>query len=484
MAGAVNIIQKQVLHFQYNGRADGLTLQKEVSDWCKHTLIPELEQQLEVFALDDEYITIDKLDIGASIGREGWQQKIKDELLFNLKNKLNNYKPSNKSTASKKLDELILFYFEKGYLPWWGKALVPGDLDSLLKDWAAGDISVSRAEFIGGQLKHIASKPVVERIFNQFHGPLYFQFLKNLFKYESEQIGQLESFFKEVMPGRISVPKQKAIAGVVNKALLSMLIASSGKADTRLLLHVFYEELVNKKALPEISEPAPVKKDKTFGPVYDTWQKLLLDETTGKEQTDTGKKQSRLKYNKTVDGLISKDPDKINAEDKTAALQEGLFIENAGAVIVAAFLPALFSKLKIEKNAAIVKPSLATMLIQYLVTGNKKNNEYELVLPKILCGIDPELPVNTNHRIPAAHEKEVEAMLESVIEYWAVIKDTSITGLRESFLKRNGKLSMLNNEWLLQVEQKPYDMLLQQLPWSISMIKLPWMKTLLKTEWI
>jgi hypothetical protein len=172
MAGAVNIIQKQVLHFQYNGRADGLTLQKEVSDWCKHTLIPELEQQLEVFALDDEYITIDKLDIGASIGREGWQQKIKDELLFNLKNKLNNYKPSNKSTASKKLDELILFYFEKGYLPWWGKALVPGDLDSLLKDWAAGDISVSRAEFIGRQLKQIASQPVVERIFNQFHGPL------------------------------------------------------------------------------------------------------------------------------------------------------------------------------------------------------------------------------------------------------------------------------------------------------------------------
>jgi hypothetical protein len=80
--------------------------------------------------------------------------------------------------------------------------------------------------------------------------------------------------------------------------------------------------------------------------------------------------------------------------------------------------------------------------------------------------------------------KEVDEMLLSLIEYWAVLKNTSIDGLRESFLKRNGKLSRLNDEWLLQVEQKPFDMLVQQLPWSISMIKLPWMTHLLKTEWV
>ena len=75
-------------------------------------------------------------------------------------------------------------------------------------------------------------------------------------------------------------------------------------------------------------------------------------------------------------------------------------------------------------------------------------------------------------------------MLQSVLEYWTILKNTSIESLRESFLMRAGKLSFDGKEWLLQVEQKGYDVLLQNLPWNISMIKLPWMKYLLRTEWV
>jgi hypothetical protein len=165
-------------------------------------------------------------------------------------------------------------------------------------------------------------------------------------------------------------------------------------------------------------------------------------------------------------------------------LQEGIYIDNAGAVIFAAFIPAVFKELGLEKNDLIVNPNLAAMIIQFCVTGNSKIAEYELVLPKILCGLDIEFPVNTNTKITAGQMKEVDKMLLSLIEYWSAIKNTSIEGLRESFFKRSGKLSRMNNEWLLQVEQKSFDMLLQQLPWSISMIKLPWMENLLKTEWV
>jgi len=106
------------------------------------------------------------------------------------------------------------------------------------------------------------------------------------------------------------------------------------------------------------------------------------------------------------------------------------------------------------------------------------------VLPKLLCGIDIEFPINTNIRITDDQMKEVDEMLLAIIEHWSVLKNTSIDGLRESFLKRSGKLTIENREWLLQIEQRPYDMLLQQLPWGISMIKLPWMKKLLITEWV
>jgi hypothetical protein len=92
--------------------------------------------------------------------------------------------------------------------------------------------------------------------------------------------------------------------------------------------------------------------------------------------------------------------------------------------------------------------------------------------------------VDTTVHLTTVEKNEAKELLLSVIEYWAILKDTSAEGLQQSFLQRNGKLLFDNNEWLLQVEQKPYDMLLQNLPWNITITKLPWMKHMLKTEWI
>ncbi len=85
--------------------------------------------------------------------------------------------------------------------------------------------------------------------------------------------------------------------------------------------------------------------------------------------------------------------------------------------------------------------------------------------------------------LPQTFKDETDEMLRALIAHWSVIKTTSIDGLRQSFLQRSGKLQRKKNEWLLQVEQMPYDMLLQQLPWGISMLKLPWMTAMLVTEW-
>jgi hypothetical protein len=64
-----------------------------------------------------------------------------------------------------------------------------------------------------------------------------------------------------------------------------------------------------------------------------------------------------------------------------------------------------------------------------------------------------------------------------------MLKGTSIDGLRETFLQRNGKLFTKNDNLALQIEQSSIDMLLDHLPWNLGIIKLPWMKDLLKVEW-
>lgn len=516
MNRSLHTIRKQTLKFQYNGNADGFALQKEVSDWCNFNLIPEIEQQLDLLELDDNYFTIDKLEIEATANKNDWQQKIRDELIYSLKQKLSSYAPKFKEedsdrsvTRAGKLDELILYYFENGHLPWWGKALVINDSETVLQNWIRKEMTQSRADSIREKLKQTASENQIERIVNLIPQELFFQLLKNIYKRGSEIISHTESFLKEVIVQISSGTQQSAITKAVYGFILTMTIENEGIIDTDLMVRYIYKEVKKTKSLAKMQKPVAKKIGKTVNPIKNAWHQLLIQEIKSqesgrkkqrlpvneikltsklnqeeKEIAEIAKKETRLQYNKLIDKLTNPDSAKKSNNNLVAELQEGIYIDNAGAVIFAAFIPALFKELGLEKEGAILNPDLAAMIIQYCVTGNVKIAEYELVLPKILCGLDIEFPVNTKTKISTRQMKEVDEMLLSLIEYWSAIKNTSIEGLRESFFKRSGKLSKMNNEWVLQVEQKSYDMLIQQLPWSISMIKLPWMTNLLKTEWV
>ena len=61
--------------------------------------------------------------------------------------------------------------------------------------------------------------------------------------------------------------------------------------------------------------------------------------------------------------------------------------------------------------------------------------------------------------------------------------NTSIEGLQQSFLQRSGKLVQKENDWMLQVEQRPFDIVLASLPWGIGIIKNKWMRGMLWVEW-
>jgi len=512
----LHTIRKQTLQFQYNGNADGFALQKEVDDWCNFNLIPEIEQQLDLLDLDDNYITIDKLEIEATANKNDWQQKIRDELIYSLKRKLSSFetkfaeKDSNKTvTRTRKLDELILYYFENGYLPWWGNVLITDNFETVLQSWIREEMSQSRAVSISEKLKQTTSENQIERIVNLIPSELFFQLLKNIYQQDLEIISHTESFLGEVIANNISSTQQKAIAKAVYGFILTMMIENKGIINIDVLLQFIHGEATKSKVYAKMLKSTAIEKiEHIANPVKKAWQQLLIQEikrqkkvsnrqqlsvdetiaTTNliqeeKEIAEIAKKENRLQYNKLIDRLTNPDSAKKSKDNLMAELLEGIYIDNAGAVIFAAFIPALFTQLGLEKDGVIQKPDLAAMIIQYCVTGNAKIAEYELVLPKILCGLEIEFTVNTNTKILTRHMKEVDEMLLSLIEYWSVLKNTSIDGLRESFFKRSGKLSRMNNEWLLQVEQKPFDMLLVQLPWSMSMIKLPWMENLLKTEW-
>lgn len=164
--------------------------------------------------------------------------------------------------------------------------------------------------------------------------------------------------------------------------------------------------------------------------------------------------------------------------------RRGLYVENAGLVLLHPFLPQLFGAMKITGDDELLRPGEALRLLHYLATGSEDAPEYELALPKILCGLPPASLAGEAEPLSDEEREESAALLSAVIRHWEALKNTSPDGLREAFLKRPGKLTRRHDGgWLLQVESNSFDILLDRLPWGFSMIRLPWMPSMLHVEW-
>ena len=113
-------------------------------------------------------------------------------------------------------------------------------------------------------------------------------------------------------------------------------------------------------------------------------------------------------------------------------------------------------------------------------TGRQEN---ELVLDKILCNLPIGMPIDNSIVLTEGEQDMINELLKAVTQHWDALKGTSIDGLRESFLQRDGKLIIGEEQYYLQVEQKAFDVLLDRIPWNISMIRLSWMEKVLSVQW-
>ena len=162
------------------------------------------------------------------------------------------------------------------------------------------------------------------------------------------------------------------------------------------------------------------------------------------------------------------------------------YIQNSGLVLTWPYLFRLFDHLGYLKNKSFENDSQqerAVLLLGYLATGNPVNGEHLLVLPKLMCGWPQLKPVVKDVALTVLEKKEADEMLQVLIAHWKILKKTSIEGLRETFIARQGRLTEEEDQWKLIVEQRGTDVLLDHLPFGISLIKLPWLKKMIKVDW-
>ncbi len=163
-------------------------------------------------------------------------------------------------------------------------------------------------------------------------------------------------------------------------------------------------------------------------------------------------------------------------------------IANAGIIIMHPFFKNIFKATSLmyfddfKDDACKYK---AMLLLQYLTNGERHVQQQDLLLNKILCGMEDDYVADDTMELEHAKIKEADELLEAVITHWTTLQNTSAAALQETFFQRKGMLSFDDSLgcWKMKVERISADILLDKIPWSTEYIQLPWMKAALITEW-
>lgn len=187
---------------------------------------------------------------------------------------------------------------------------------------------------------------------------------------------------------------------------------------------------------------------------------------------------------KTVAEKVSIPPKK---EREGELPMETIYPNNCGLVLVAPYLPGLFKSLGMTENSRFKDLDSArrgVRLLQYMADQTTDLPWHVLTLNRILCGVKPQIQEETPFQVDSKEEEVIESLISGMIQNWPALGNTSIQGFRESFLVRNGTLTLEQDQcWHLKVEPRAFDMLLDSIPWSYSPLKLPWMDRLLYVDW-
>lgn len=488
-------IRQQHLHIEVNGsETDALALQNRLSGLCQDRLLPALERTLDRYVPITEYWSLDRLDIDVGVlSLERLEQDLAELVTQAVEKKLREQtlnKPFSTivtndihyKTSQQSLAEALVYFLKTGRLPWSMQLPEGKNFEQTLLD-ASQDttlISINPAVILSALSSVIARK----RLIRQF-SPLFITRL----------VAQLSPDSKKVMEAILLILQNSAAPVVTIKQFEKQLwetvfsfIATAKTVTENAVIAEAWQTL----NLPETQHSALENL------LIRYWSAVI--KTTNNHPSSLTKlakpslPSSTAPKNKLPDAIIARpiDPKQENLQRFTPAKQafetdeikEGIYIENAGLILLHPFLPQFFEALGIAAEDKLIQPERALCLLHFLTTGLLIAPEYELTLCKILCNVPLDATVESDMELTEFETDEAEALLKAVIRHWEALRNTGIDGLRGEFLLRFGKLSVRDDgDWLLQVEAKTADILLTQLPWGISMIKLPWMQQMLWVEW-
>ncbi len=506
----LHIIRQQHLHVELNGsESDGLALQRRLPGLCQDWLLPALERTLDRFAPPEGSLYIERLEIDAGVmsldrlehdladaAAQALEKALREQTAADTRPAAAERASGNaqRKTVQQSVSEAFVFFLETGQLPWSfrlpeGRSLEQAVLD-VWENAAQAEGSVPAATAVLRQV--LASVAARKRLTRQFTPTLLKTLLAQLAPETATAAEQVLAVLRPaLLPADIRHVERLVWDSAFAKAAEGNLVRTE-ELVSEMLPHVAAEYPAAADVLarhwPLASASTPEAAD---GPEISraaaqpgrTAELLLLpDDTPAAPSKPFPAQKQPAKPAPQIVPAAS--PVHLIARQELPDLAEGIYVSNAGLVLLHPFLPQFFGKLGMVADKKLLQPERALCLLHFLATGQPVAPEFELMLPKVLCNVPLEIPVEADAALTAAEQDETVALLKAVIQHWDALRNTSPDGLRGTFFVRPGKISLRDADWLLQVEPQTWDILLDQLPWGIGMIKLPWMERMLHVEWI
>lgn len=528
-----HIIRKQVFDLWVHKDLDAQELQQRVSDRFWIDILPELDNCFNNISDEENVTRIDRLEIDLGhiteemIDSGEWAQLFRKKLEEALEESMSDIALSrgvNIIQLSESVFSQWLYFIKHGHLPWNTAKLTDKWFQQVLESIA---LSYKSSDTLR---KLLVGSPVVAERITMHHSSEFLSHLVELLTAERQNnlptsIIELAAWLDtiNIKYSPVTSLARRSIERRIWTKLLQRVAVEESKLDTSnivtyLLMH--WLELTP-ESLFAIVKHQPVSEQYTIispiikGIISDVEKSEhalkhlphkssdeTIDQHSSKnirapsgndskkgmqdEQADSGQLQvqllEQLKRDRTKDSATIEE---IATEVQALASKEGIFITQAGLVLLHPFMHNFFKKLNLVKDGKFIdeaKQERAVCLLHELASSNTPMQEYNLVLAKLLCAWPIHRPIDNGIELTIEEKEEAHRLLRAAIEQWEILKSTTPLAFQETFLQREGKL-IFNGSWYLHVEKSAVDILLAHLPWMISMIKLPWMKELLKVEW-
>lgn len=528
-------IKKQIFQLKVSGKQDAYKIQQSISDYFWKLVSPRMQTLFDHLVKDDTVIKVDRLvvDLGEITLRElispDGISKLIRAMELSLTEKI--VLPTRGTTKTSKRYsqwEQWLYYLSHGNLPWMAgqKDLYP--LKNIL------EYLVLESHAVESLLRTVKSYPdIIQRLAWQHTEQFQVSLLEVLTGHTQHDIIKLrikaEEFIKQLVIAHkakkgpdnhiglnISFSKINTMSTdyfwpfvwrevIINGNLLKpskfvqrwlkqqLDVDSDGntKALLQMHTHLLEKDEVKKLIAPIIDEKLSENEIENQGNVNRQKTDKNSAYDIGKNEANQNRYDQNVGQNENKDSsLINQSEDEKlwdnNPDDMISDSQDEWYLQNAGVILMHAFLPRFFNALNLCKEGKFIdniKKQKAVHLLHYIATGEIQPPEYEVTLYKFLCGIPFNLPIRKIVRLSAKEKRECNKLISAAIDHWEILGNTSAEGLRESFFQREGKLQHTDQGWQLLIEQNSIDVLLDKLPWNLGIVKFPWMEEILKVNW-